>query len=419
MGRITTDPGSQAASRINAKDADGTYTELNRDDIAGNRTLFNELIVAERTPQIDLNSRFGLSVLRDTQTVANSGAIANSNGEHNLSTGVTTASTAQLTSVARGRYYPGTSALAGIGVRAPGSYTGTAYAEWGYFDANDGFGWGVDATGTYLFYTRGGAQTKVYSGSWSIDVMDGTGPSGQTLTLSDGNIFQISFSWYGYGQIEWYVVLTDATGKQVPCLVHRYAPTGTNSVQNPNLPINAYVDNGNTTTDYDLYVGGRQFSIKGRYIPAVRRTHERRLQRASVGTTFVPLITFRRKSGFEGFPVRFHQADLISNQDLVWEVRVNGSLTGASFGTPTNVSATETSLESDIAATAITGGELVEAGLLTTGGGGGGGPGGARGGFSLDTFVIDLPNTDEITLCVRTVTGTATVDAVMGMEEEW
>lgn len=400
---------------LRAAGKDGVVRELNKDDVAGNRSLFDELIVLERTPLIELNSALGISVLRDVTAVANTGTVTNSGGEHILSTGGTTASTASITSAEYGRYYPGTSAACGIGVRAPGTYTGTAFAEWGYFSAANGFGWGTDATGTYIFYTRDSVQTKVYQSNWNRDGMDGTGPSGATFSKVNGNIYQINFSWYGYGAIEWSIVTDNSAEEQLPIVVHRYRPTTTNSIQNPNQPITARVSNGGTTTDYSLYVGGRQFSVYGRYIPSIRRTQESRLALASVGTTFLPLITFRRKSGFINFPVKLHEIGILSTGLLLWEVRLGGTLTGASFGAVTNVPTTETALEVDIAATAISGGQKLESGLVSTSGIGSN----TSGGFSNDTFNLDLPGVTEITLCARTVSGTATVSAVLGMEEEW
>lgn len=400
---------------LRAAGKDGVLRNLNKDDVAGNRSLFDELVVLERTPLIELNSALGISALRDVTAVANTGTVTNSGGEHILSTGGTTSSTASITSVEYGRYYPGTSAACGIGVRAPGTYTGTAFAEWGYFSAANGFGFGTDATGTYIFYTRDSVQTKVYQSSWNRDVMDGTGPSGATFNRVNGNIYQITFSWYGYGAIEWSVVTDNSADEQVPIVVHRYRPTSTNSIQRPNQPITARVSNGGTTTGYSLYVGGRQFSIYGRYLPSTRRTEESRLALASVGTTFLPLISFRRKSGFEGFPVKFQSLSIVTSAALMWEVRIGATLTGASFGAVTNTPTTETSLEVDVAATAITGGQRIELGLIATEGVGGG----AAGGFSSSNLDIEVPGVTVITLCARTITGTATVSSVLGMAEEW
>jgi hypothetical protein len=398
-----------------AAGADGVVRPLTMDDLAGNRSLFNETVITERTPLIEINSALGLSVLRDVVAITNTGAVTNGGGENALSTGTTTASTASLITAEQGRYYPGTSAQLGIGVRAPGDYTGTAFAEWGYFGTADGFGFGTDATGAYVFYTRNSVQTKVYQADWNLDKLNGTGLSGATFDKANGNIFQITFSWYGYGVIEWAIVVTTSTGKQLPVTVHRFRPTTANSIQNPNQPIAAKVDNGNTTTDYTIYVGGRQFSVYGRYVPAIRSTLESRLSVTDVGTTFLPLITFRRKAGFLNYPAEFKSVNIITTADLLWEIRLGGSLTESSFGSVTNIPATETALEVDVAATAITGGQKIEAGLVSTTGSGAS----TRGGFSSDKYQLELPGATLITLCARAVSGTATVSSVLGMEEEW
>jgi hypothetical protein len=400
---------------ILAKDSDGVARTLSRDDVAGNRSLFNELIITERTPLIELNPAFGLTSLRDRFGGTGTGTVTNADGENILGTGLTTGSTAFLISQEYGRYYPGTSSEIGFGIRAPGTYTGTAFAEWGYFGTTDGFGWGRDSTGVYLFYTRNSIQTKVYQADWELDAMDGFGPSKATLTQGDGNIYRINFSWYGYGAIEWGIIKEDLSGRQTEVIVNRYRPTGQNSVRNPNQPLTAKISNGDSTTNNVLYVGGRQYAIYAKYVPSIRRTQESRLQRTAVGTTFVPLVTFRRKVGFEWYPVKFHQVSLITTSPLLWALRLGGTLTGATFGTPTDVAATETSLQVDVAATAITGGQKIESGLISVSGSGGA----AIGGFSSDSFSLEIPGTTEVTLCVRTITGTAVVDAVMGMEEEW
>ena len=393
----------------------GNYENLTVEEVAGNRSLFGELITTERTPLIEINPALGLSVLRDLTSVAGTGTVTNAAGEFLVSTGATTASTSQLETIESGRYYPGTASQAGLGIRVPDTYTGTAYAEWGYFGPTDGFGFGTDATDNYIFYTRASSQTKVYQTAWNVDPMDGTGPSKATLDMSKGNIYQINYSWYGYGVIEWYVVTDNITGKQSPVLVHRYRPVSENSIQNPNQPITVKVDNGNTTTDFIVYVGGRQYSVYGRYLPSFRLTQESRVLQGSIGTTFVPLVTFRRKSGFNSYPVKFHEVSLITDVNILWELRLSATLTGASFGAVSNVPTTETALEVDVAATSMTGGQKLESGLVATGGVGAN----QSGSLSNDSYSLEIPGTEEVTLCARALTGTATVTSVLGMEEEW
>lgn len=384
-------------------------------------TGFGSLEVAERTSVVDVKSNYGVSALRDITATANSGGVSNSNGEYNLSTGTTTASTATLDTAERGRYQPGAQAQAGIGFRtADVTWTGTAEARWGYFDANNGFGFGVDANGPFVFTRRGGTDTDVAQANWNVDTLNGSGPSGLTLDLVDGNIFQIDFAWYGYGTIQFKVVTVDANGQQTTVKVHEFSPSNQTSVIDPNLPVRAYVSNGDTTTDYDVYVGGRQFSVVGRFNPNRRVNGDRRLSLGSVGTTFVPLVSFRRKSAFESVSVKIEGIDLLTDVDLVWEIRSGvtaANLTNESFGTPTNTTAAETACESDTSATAIAAasGEFIAGGLVDASGGGIN----ASGSFSIDGLGFDVPSLDIVTLQVRAVSGSGTVSGFLRWREEW
>ncbi|HBV85228.1 MAG TPA: hypothetical protein DEF42_00830 [Desulfosporosinus sp.] len=71
-----------------------------------------------------------------------------------------------------------------------------------------------------------------------MDRLDGTGPSGATLSLAEGNIYEVVFTWYGYGIIEFRVVLPDPTTlAQEVITVHRFSPTGETSEKSLRLPL--------------------------------------------------------------------------------------------------------------------------------------------------------------------------------------
>lgn len=71
---------------------------------------------------------------------------------------------------------------------------------------------------------------------WNIDKLDGTGPSGQTLTLSGTNIFVIDYEWLGVGRVRYGVVLD---GQVWYC--HKINNTGKAGayLMSPNHPIRA------------------------------------------------------------------------------------------------------------------------------------------------------------------------------------
>ena len=392
------------------------YTRKEGVDYRMASSLFSETITVERTPIIELLSIHGTSVLRDVETVTGSAAISlDSGGELLLSTGATASSAATLESAEYGRYMPGYGGNVGVGVRVPTAPTGNQYAEWGLSDGTDGVYFGYDATGLYIAYSRGGAETKVYSTNFSLDKLDGSGPSGYTLDMSDGIIFNVTFSWYSYGAIVWEVCLQTDQGQRVfPC--HKVKIDGSTSIQTPNLPIWAKADNGGDAADFDIYLGSRQYSIVGPFNPTFRYTGETR-SGVSTSTTPEPTVTFRRKTGNRGKAIVVAGFDLIiGTEDVLVELRVNEGLTGASYGTPGNYSAAETALEVDIAATATDGaGEVVWSGIFPAG------TTAQKVDFSKiqDGKLFEVPREQPITLVVTALANTGTATVHLRMREEW
>ena len=381
---------------------------------------FEEQRTVKRTILIDLKSVYGLSTLRDVAATAGSGAIVNTvgGGEYALTTTANGADSASLDSVERGRYVAGFSGEAGMGVRLSATLTGAQTARWGYFDASDGFGFGQDATGPFVFVRKGGVDDVTRQEDWNNDRLDGSGgrgnPSRMTYNPAVGNVFQIEFTYDGYGSIYFVVLMSDATGRQRKMLVHRYKRPSSLSVNNPNLPLRASVSNNGTAAALvGLYVGGRQFAVVGEYRPNRRVTSERRIALAGVGATVVPIISMRRKAAYVSVSVKIDGFDIHANADMIYEVRSNGALTGASFGTPTNATATETALESDIAATAIIGGSVIYSGLVTSG------QSNNSGSEMVREIGFESPALQPVTLCARSLSGTGTVTAVLRLQEEW
>lgn len=176
------------------------------------------------------------------------------------------------------------------------------------------------------------------------------------------------------------------------------------------------VTNGSATTNQQVYVGGRQYSIYNEYLPNRRTNSQYRLAQGSIGTTFLPAISFRRKSTFESVSVKVEGFDLITDADLVYQLRLNASLTSPTYATPTDTTAAETACEVDVSASAVSGGELLYEGLVAASGSGNT----SKGSSSETGLYIDIPSVQPITLCIRRVSGTgATVSSVLRWREEW
>ena len=90
---------------------------------------------------------------------------------------------------------------------------------------------------TFAILTTGVAPTEQFiaQSAWNQDRFDGTGPSGQTIDPTKGNVYGVQFQYLGYGEAFFYVV-NGLTGRPTLCHVIRNSNTRTSTVlRNPNL----------------------------------------------------------------------------------------------------------------------------------------------------------------------------------------
>lgn len=283
----------------------------------------------------------------------------------------------------------------------------------------------MNSTTVFVTVRRAGVDTTVPQSLWNVDPLNGTGPSGATLNLSKGNIYQIVFTWYGYGVIEFRVVIPDpVTLAQEVVTVHRFSPTGQTSFVDPNLPLRAQVANNGTGAAYSIFVGGRQYSIIGKYEPTYRVTSERR-RITNVTSTLTPVISFTRKAVFpagsartNSVQVNLEEINVISTVDLSYQVLVGGTLNGAFVNYPTATTIipdSETALLVNNTSTTITGGEVVFQGIT------GGAAGNTRILASSELLDFTLPENQIVTLAVSNIggPGSNTVNVVFRVTESW
>lgn len=383
---------------------------------------FKDKLVANRHIVFDLKSVYGLTY-RDIVTTEGSGAVTHGNGLYKLATTASGADSAMLDSAEPGRYQAGAAAQAGIGMMRPTAPVGDQELLWGYFDDQNGLAFGENAQGPFILRRSGGVDaTKRQQGEWNVDRMNGAGgrenPSGLNLDLAAGQIFHIEFPYYGFGPIEWQALVVDGNVIQQVVAVHREKVHGALSLQNPNLPIRARADNAGQATALEMFVAGRQFSILGDYNPDRRVTSQTR-ENVTVGDTVIPLVSLRRKAEFPSglnnhVSVKIRDFSLLTDNDLVYEVRTGAALTGASAQTPTNHDAANTALEADISATAISGGDVLYSDLAKGGTGN-------KPDITKDDFRFDFRDTEWVSLCARKRSGAtdASVTATLRAREEF
>lgn len=267
-------------------------------------TVFDETVTAERVSVLNYKPTWGASKINYDILESNGGAVTGSasgsgyDGTIKLSTGTNTTGQATIETKLLGQYQAGSQAEVGWGVIIPTLPSGSQMAEWSYSTQaqNSGFGWGVDSTEPYIFYTVNGSKNKIYQSNWNKNTLSGS------FDLSDGLIFQTEFTWYGFGAIKFYVQDRASSDQTVRTLVHRVDISGSLTMIDPNQPIRFDVENNGATTNFDMYVAGHQFSI----LAGSDRTRKRSiafdtgiidLQNSS---EWQPLVAVTRRTNFRG-----------------------------------------------------------------------------------------------------------------------
>lgn len=379
---------------------------------------FEEIRTSQRTPQLELNSKFGLSKLRDIDNSESGGSVSDSGGEHVLSSGTNSLGVASVSTADIGRYMPGYASEIGIGMRMPNPPTGTQTIEWGgkSENKNECIQFGYDATGMYVKIVRNGSVShKTYQSDWNIDKLDGSGPSGYTWDGSHGHIYQITYTWYGYGVITWSIVApVDGVQRVIDIHSHSSFDNGT-SVQDPNLGVDVEIKNNGTASDMTAFVGGRQYSIIGRYKPRYRFVSEYVIKVSTNTTNFVPLISFQRDPSKTAKATSI-RLDSVSTSgigdDHVIELISGASLTGPSWQTPTDHDLSEIITLSDTSATALTGGVVLHQDLIFAGTK-------KQQTVAERDFNFNLPAEGLITLAAKGLAGNGTITALLRIREEW
>lgn len=252
-----------------------------------------------------------------------------------------------------------------MGLRIPTLPTGDATIKAGYWKGNTGMYFRFDSNGKWVVVENGGTIVEEkHQDDWNIDTLRGNkddtnNPSTAEFNIGNGHVLQIPFVYYGYGPVLFEVGLEQPDGQYLLLPVHSFNRKDAITIDEPNLPITIEVDSGTTGQQLDCFVGGRQISTFGKQQGVSRDVGSYRLQQ-SVGGTFEPLISFRHKTGWKNIIVRLSSLSIISDLDLVWRIRTGGSLTGFSWGAPTDYTASEVATEWDISATESSGGHVIK-----------------------------------------------------------
>jgi hypothetical protein len=312
--------------------------------IKNSSTPYGDLTVVDRDNRIDVSTENPLSGQQDYYTAGVTHDAVNSRYRIRANAG-----TESLETIDSLQYTPGYIAEIGFSLQIPQAPSGGQEVRWGYWDGTDGVYYGWDANGVFIERLRGGTRVgKTYEENWSV-----SSEIDAHSELQDGTITIIDLALYNYGTIGFELFEhSDKTDELRSEKVHSENVEGTTTLSKQDNPLRVEVANPDTS-DFDVFVADRQATVRGQFTPNRRLKGERREAVSLSGTTWVPIISFRRKASFETVNTSLFDLSTKPNEDIYLQLREDaGSTTDADYSTPQNVTASETTVEVDTTPTA-------------------------------------------------------------------
>jgi hypothetical protein len=284
-----------------------------------------------------------------------------------------------------------------------------------YNDQNGVFFQRVDGVYSFVLrsYVTGSVSNvrTVNQADWNGDKLDGTGDSGYTLDPSKAQILWMDFEWLGVGSVRCGFIIN---GQYIVC----------HTFNNANEITNVYMTTAILPVRYEIVTTTAAVAASMKAIccsviseggfeqTSIDHVARRTTVLGTIGSTFLPVVSIRLASGRTGAVVLPNRVQVLPTTSQNYEVALikNPTLTGASW----TAVPTDSNVEFDVAATATTGGSIVQTDYVTsTGSGGTQGLSAATGyNFDLQLGATIAGVSDIYTVAVRTVSGATTGDVV-------
>ena len=382
---------------------------------------FGRLRVGNPYTMFDSQNRYAIDNQFDTST-ASGGATTYLPNESSVSLDVTAASGSEVVrqTFRSFSYQPGKSllVLATFVMNAPKA---NLRQRVGYFGTDNGVFLELNGTTEPRFVMRTSTSGSVSDArfaaqsAWNVDKLNGAGPSGITLDLTKDQIMWMDFEWLGMGNVRCGFIIN---GQFIVCNVFYTANILTTVyMTTATLPLRLEITNtGATASSSSLKQTCSTVISEGGYEQSsVDHVARRTTLLGTIGTTFLPLVSIRLKSTALGAVVLPNRLQVLPTTSQNYEVALvkNATLTGASWSTVP----TDSNVEFDVAATAITGGTIVQTDYVSSSGSGGVGNLVAPTGYNWDLQIgASLAGVSDIyTIQIRTVSGATTGDAVASL----
>lgn len=284
-----------------------------------------------------------------------------------------------------------------------------------YNDQNGVFFQRVDGTYSFVLrsYVTGSVSDArtVNQSSWNGDKLDGTGESGYTLDPSKAQILWMDFEWLGVGSVRCGFIIN---GEYIVCHTFTNANEITNVYMTTAiLPVRYEIVTASALAASMKAICCSVVSEGGFEQTSIDHVARRTTVLGTIGTTFLPLVSIRLASGRTGAVVIPNRVQVLPTTSQNYEVALikNPTLTGATWASTVP---SDSNVEFEVAATATTGGTIVQTDYVTSTGSGGtsGTSFAAAYNFDLQLGTSIAGVSDIYTVAIRTVSGATTGDAV-------
>ena len=289
----------------------------------------------------------------------------------------------------------------------------------GYFnDQNGVFFQRVDGTYSFVLrsYITGSASDArtVTQANWNGDKLDGTGASGLTLDASKAQILWMDFEWLGVGSVRCGFVIN---GEYIVCHTFQNANEITSVYMTTAiLPMRYEITSTVAVAAYMKAICCSVVSEGGYQADSIDHVARRTTSFTNIDTaaTFYPIVSIRLASGRLGSVVLPSRVQFLPLTSQNYEVALlkNPTLTGATWAATVP---TDSNVEYDVAATAISNvGTIAQTDYVTSTGSGGTAITSLPTGYNWDLQLgASLAGVSDIyTLAVRTVSGATKGDGV-------
>ena len=298
----------------------------------------------------------------------------------------------------------------------------------GYFDDLNGIYFEQNGAGVLSFVVRTNTSgtasdsRRIVQADWNKDKCDGTGASGFNLDITKTQIVFIDFQWLGVGRIRCGFV---HNGEMI--IAHEFYNSNNLPVvymSNPNLPIRCEILNtGATTGSYFDQICSTVVSEGGYMESGIDFSVDsgQTSQSITVANGMYPIVAIRLKNSFRSYPnrviVRSGNVNVYAEDfPAYWAIYKLDALANITLSNPTWTSADDDSaVEYSLNATAFTGGDRLDGGIVGTSSPGGSAkgtgtapvnqPSNAKKNFIAQN--IDSTDSEIYVVCGKAIGGTA------------